>query len=525
MSAAAQPIDPLGPVSDAAHALLSPGRLSWVERLVDRLNPIFVKETRQALKSRQFLGAFLLLVLVSWLISLFVGVLGGSHLEYSDAGRTLFAAYFVVLAAAIVIIVPFGAFRSLLSEREDATFEPLIISTIRPRQIVLGKLYSALLQAFLFYSAIAPFMAFTALLQGFDIAHVSVMLTMGLGASLWLSMASLAVSSIVKGRMWQTLVSLAVLAGLLTAFGMIWGLAVSIPFWWDYSAGWLQWTLIAWTLAGLSYLLLLQEVAVANLTFQADNRSTALRVICLGQFVLLWAFLLVSAWMSGRSSTTAVFALDDAIVGVGIVLSIIHWSAAGLFFSTEPDELSQRMIVKLPRSRLLRLLLAPLYPGGSRGLVFVQVNQWITLALMLAANYEGTLRFNSFSVMVVFSLYAMIYVMLAAAIARFGLAWSTAVQPLHCRVVTLVCIAVSMVFPLILLAFDDYRSSWEFHLIQILNPPLTLQHIERDGSQTATIVTVLSVMMLVGTAFSLPAMFRGLRQVVSARPVDKDHAV
>ena len=39
--------------------------------LTDRLNPILVKETRQALKSSQFIITFMLLLTVAWLISVF----------------------------------------------------------------------------------------------------------------------------------------------------------------------------------------------------------------------------------------------------------------------------------------------------------------------------------------------------------------------------------------------------------------------------------------------------------------------
>ena len=37
-----------------------------LERLGDRFNPIVVKEVRQALKSRQFVLTFLLLLLAAW---------------------------------------------------------------------------------------------------------------------------------------------------------------------------------------------------------------------------------------------------------------------------------------------------------------------------------------------------------------------------------------------------------------------------------------------------------------------------
>ena len=43
----------------------------FTDYVTDRLNPILVKETRQALKSRQFIITFMLLLTVAWLISVF----------------------------------------------------------------------------------------------------------------------------------------------------------------------------------------------------------------------------------------------------------------------------------------------------------------------------------------------------------------------------------------------------------------------------------------------------------------------
>src|SRR5262245_19289753 len=91
---------------------------SPIERGSDWLNPILVKETRQSLKSRQFVATFLLMLVASWLISVFGILLSGTGAEYHTLGGTFFFAYYVVLAVAVFIVVPFGAFRSLLSERD-----------------------------------------------------------------------------------------------------------------------------------------------------------------------------------------------------------------------------------------------------------------------------------------------------------------------------------------------------------------------------------------------------------------------
>src|SRR6516165_3651011 len=169
--------------------------LSPIDRGSDWLNPILVKETRQSLKSRQFVATFLLMLVASWLISVFGILLSGTGTEYRTLGGQFFFFYYIVLAVAVFIVVPFGAFRSLLSERDLHTWEVLSITTLKPRQIVWGKLLSSLVQIFIYYSAITPFMAFAVLLKGIDVPTIAVVLVASLFWSLALSMIGLTVST------------------------------------------------------------------------------------------------------------------------------------------------------------------------------------------------------------------------------------------------------------------------------------------------------------------------------------------
>jgi hypothetical protein len=518
MPTAALAADPHAPSPEAEEAAgLVHGPATAVDRLIDRLNPIFVKETRQAVKSRQFVGAFLTLLFVSWLISLVVVTSAGQQLDFGSWGRDLFASYFVVLAGAIVVVVPFTAFRSLMSEREEATFEPLIISTLTPRQIVFGKLYSAMLQAFLFYSAIAPFMAFTALLQGFDIAYVAVLLAMGLGVSLWVSIAALAISAIVKGRMWQTIVSLAVLFGLLIVFGITWGMAFE-TWWMRWDDPWTIAGLLAWTAAGVANIVLLQEVAVANLTFASDNRSTGLRLIAQGQILLIWVGVLVAIWWFGG------FSGSDAqeLCIVGATLSLLLWTGLGLFFVTESEGLSQRIVRRMPRRAAVRVLAAPLYPGGSRGLLLVSINLLALAGVWFALQvfYPGE-NVEALSILAACILYLWIYLHVGAAVARWGMRLWPSLLPLHCRIGTLVLIGLSMAAPMVLLLFDSYDPyrSRQYSLLSISNPFVTLEQLDRNHADAAVVTMLLFAGAIVSTVVNLRSMARGLYEIVAARPL------
>ena len=130
-----------------------------IEALGELLNPILVKECRQALKSRQFLITFSLVLLCGWLWSIIGLALLGPGVSYSFDGPEMFYAYYIILAFPLMIIVPYGAFRSLAGEREDRTYELLSITTLKPRQIISGKLASAVVQMLVYYSAISPCLA------------------------------------------------------------------------------------------------------------------------------------------------------------------------------------------------------------------------------------------------------------------------------------------------------------------------------------------------------------------------------
>ncbi len=138
----------------------------WCERFGDALNPILVKETRQALKSRQFVMTFsvLLFAALGWTV---VGSLMMMPQIYtSPSAPWMLTGYYVVLAVPLLMVVPLAAYRSLEGEIDDGTLELLSITTLSPWQIVLGKLASASLQMLLYFVALFPCVAYAYTLRG-----------------------------------------------------------------------------------------------------------------------------------------------------------------------------------------------------------------------------------------------------------------------------------------------------------------------------------------------------------------------
>src|SRR5690606_11497354 len=134
---------------------------SWpvpIERLAERANPILVKEVRQALRGQYFRLVFWLTLSAATVIGLVVLMAASATNEAQGIG--FFNTIFGCLAIAAHGFVPFAAFVAMGSEWEENTYDLLVLSNLRPCQIVIGKLLAAGTQALLIYSAFVPFLVF-----------------------------------------------------------------------------------------------------------------------------------------------------------------------------------------------------------------------------------------------------------------------------------------------------------------------------------------------------------------------------
>ncbi len=493
--------------------------VAWADRFSDHLNPILVKEARQALKSRQFVVTFMLLLLIAWLVSVVGVTLAGPAIEYGSPGRYFVMFFVFVLQFAVHFIVPFTAFRSMQVENELSTFELLSISNLSPKSIVLGKLGSAVVQVFLFYSAIAPFIAFTSLLQGFDLPNTIFLLVSNLFWSIFACLFSIMLSSISHGKQWATLNTLGVL-GLLfwqTCGSFAFASAVmfeTMPF--DSSEFW--WGCLAGFVAYMGFVHLLQKIAESRLTFESDNRSTGIRLACLYLLVSQWLMLGAYGLYAAASSSVT---LDWTILIPLTFISALFVGVMGLFAATELDYMSRRVRRQIPSGGLLALGKALLLPGGARGYAYflallgaialVSNSLWIT---QLKATRPGEQM-----VMNGLMLYAVIYVSFGAAIGRWMQLISAQVKPAHCRVIVLMVAIISMMVPYIPLILGTTTWSYGYSLMDVTNPFSTLHYMDQNPNQPLSMIAfaMLAAAAVLGLVVNLWAMFKGVFEVVNYR--------
>jgi ABC-type transport system involved in multi-copper enzyme maturation permease subunit len=344
--------------------------------LVNRANPILVKETRQALKSRQFVITFLVVLVACWIVS-FVGVAWvGPEIYWAAAGPTLLTGYFVVLTVPLALIVPFAAFRSLAAEQEEQTYELLSITTLSSRKIITGKLASAAVQMLVYLCAVSPCIAFTFLLRGVDGVMIGILLAGAVIGSMGLSMIALLIGAMSRVRGTQVVTSVIVILGL--ALACIGGIALGWAVIQEGSAFvreegfWIA-------MAGLMTFYvttfgLFHSAAAAQIAFASENRSTPLR---------RWMMLQQACfcgWAGGGIYAAVQYASSRGgnptgeIVMVAATFAGGYWYLMGALLTGEWPHLSRRVQRSLPQSTLGRTTLSLFNPGPGTGYLFAVAN-------------------------------------------------------------------------------------------------------------------------------------------------------
>ncbi len=360
----------------------------WCERFGDSLNPILVKETRQALKSRQFVVTFsvLLFAALGWTI---VGSLSMMPQIYtSPSAPRMLIGYYLVLALPMLLVVPMAAYRSLEGEIDDGTLEMLSITTLSPWQIVLGKLASAMLQMMLYFVALFPCVAYAYTLRGVDLPTTLLMISILLVAAIMLTIIALFFAPLSRTRTGRVSTLLAVMIILLLSeWGLAYLVIMMIMYGNPLSSAWVFFLVTSSLLISLSLGHLLLTVTAAQLTPESENRTTHIRV----------SMMVLTAVVLGLA-TLAVQTLGQEGMSVATMLGLglaLLWTLSGSMLAAESPVITPRIRRELPKSFIARSALTWLTPGPVTGLVFATVNIIVLTGLLVYAleyvfNQPGT---------------------------------------------------------------------------------------------------------------------------------------
>ena len=346
------------------------------------LNPIVVKELRQAVRSRAV--TIMLLLFLAGLFITSLGFLISQSFEV-DAnlrlGGSMFSAFAGVLAFCSLLFIPLYLGIRVAVERQTFNQDLLYVSTLSPARIIFGKFLCGAYVTGLFFSACMPFMAFTNLLRGVDLPTVFFIL-----AYLYL-----AVCAVNQGAIFLACLPVSLPVKILFA---IIGLGFCVS--------------LAGSLVGYSFLMMEEGVgAMMSHTAFWSGMLTFLAVIVAvtGLFFVLSVALIappsanralpVRLYLTGAWLVTGLIALgwfrssgDSPYVSVWEFLSLILFLFALLVVISNADQFSLRVRRTIPANRFKRAFAFLFYNGAAGGLVWLVLlaltTYFITYAVLQA---------------------------------------------------------------------------------------------------------------------------------------------
>ena len=339
----------------------------------DRINPIVVKELRQAVQSR-FVIATLLTLLSIQIVAIGIYILAsGASLFGFDAGRQAFLMLFSILQSIGMIFAPLYTGARLVAERSDTNVDLLFITTIKPRSIIAGKMFAAMTLTALIYSACMPFMTFTYFLRGIDLPSIFISLGVGFVVVIACVQAAVFVALIPVGRALKVIFGLVALivfgvAYFVTVFGVsdlvTRGFVTRV-----------SWQLVVFFGVLVVFLIgLFFVMSVALIMPVASNRALPVRLF------------ITAAWLSTGVAALINISIekDQRMLIAWLVAFEIVFAMAIFVAVSERDRPGRRVLRSIPRSPLGRALAFFFFSGAANGLAWASVMVVLTLGVAVA---------------------------------------------------------------------------------------------------------------------------------------------
>lgn len=488
--------------------------LAWASSAGDRLNPVAVREFRQAVRSRWVVAVLLLFLLVNLVVV-------GGYLVFSpeaatsiDGGRHVFNALFAVLTFTCVGFVPAYTCVRLALERNGSNLDLLFVTTITPGAIVRGKYFSSLALAALIFSACMPFMTVTYLLRGIDLPTIFFLLFYG-----FLVCAGGCALGVFAGAMSGTPLFRAVVIGgaLMALFGLSmmtigvaqtttrFGARTAIP---DFWSGLAFGVLVELVGIGLLYVL-----SVALLSPKPSNRMLVPRIYGAATWLLTAA--VAAVWSNLTGEPWPVLIWTTLSLAVFTVLLV---AALG-----ERDAWTARVRRTIPHNPVLRLGAFLFYTGSAGGMLWCAL--LFAATLLAAAVFGGASTFTATTDLIevcgnasmVFG-YALCYC-LTTAILRHYLLRRMPTQNLPVVAVFLAVAVATLGYVAAFLLFDDPPNVMPWFL---LGSPAVLGFDDPAAKDAA--IAVLALWLLISVVGAVPWVLDQYRRFTPLRPAAKQDA-
>lgn len=343
------------------------------------LNPIVIKELRQAVRSWTITGMLLLFLVVLFVTSIvfLVNETIGNDAD-TGLGGEMFSAFMLILTGASAFFIPLYVGIRVGLERQENNPDLLYVSTLAPGRIIRGKFFSGAYMALLFFSACMPFMAFTNLLRGVDLPTVFFILAYLFLFVCAANMVAIFLACLPMSRPFKVLICL---LGLLQAFGLIMPLSMFAFQFMRSGVGamlitrdfWLS--ILVFTLAILMVVGLFYVLSVALISPLSANRALPVRAY----ITFIWI-------VDGFLSFGLLLHHGDAdALWIWIVPTIVIMMLSLLVVISNSDHISSRVRRAIPVSGYKRALAFLFFNGAAGGLLWVAA---ILMATFCASRVE-----------------------------------------------------------------------------------------------------------------------------------------
>ena len=361
-------------------------------RLADSLwNPIMMKELRAGTRGlRYFIVHLSILLIVAAVLLFALWIYSETHLRWgnnrdmSEIGSGTFLWLQGIQLAVVFLVVPAYSAASIVIERDQATYEILMSSTLSPWRITWGKLSASMTQVGLIFVSLIPLVAITFLFGGVSprqvIANYAFLFVLSCMLSTW----ALSISASVKTTLRAVIgvyagtvifgVIFFSIAGVLGAERMLqhylagYGFIASADVFGRWGMKMDVWQELLYVyvtplaLAGLWCWFFILNAASRLKPYFAD-KAAPYRVFYLVSGVVL----LVLAFAAFCTDIAAESAENRAIAVGGILLGLAAYASAATFFATEDPILPAYLKAKYAALPLHKRWLLFLGPGARAG--------------------------------------------------------------------------------------------------------------------------------------------------------------
>ena len=431
-----------------------------VDKINDRLNPIVVKELRQAVQ-----GKFLIVVLICFLCLqlLIVGLFltDDAVTESFNAGLNIFRVLLGVLFATCLLFVPAYTGIRLASERADANVDLLFITTLQPQSIIWGKFFAGIVLTVLLYSACMPFMTFTYLLRGVDLPSVFILLAFDFVVVAVSIQCGILIGCLPANRVFKVILCV----GWLVVLNIVFTTLMAVMFMpgglldsgmgsqldsWEFWRG-----ALGVLIGGLALIGIFALLSIALISPLSANRALPVRIFATAMWLLT--------------------GIGAAIWSIGVngFIPIMVWATShiflysiGLFIAVSEREcLGSRVRRTIPRRWLLRPLAFLFYSGAAGGVVWSTLIITLTVLSMVVwlivfPHMDTGDEMQVIGALAVLGLYTFSYVLGASLIRRRFLA--DRVTGAYTWTIALVLLGITtMIIPLLLFfLYGEWNKEW-----------------------------------------------------------------